>query len=1020
MKKRIQLLCHFLGIVVCLSSIGTGMAAAADWPTYRGDPSRRSYTAETLPAQLALCWVYHSRHAPIPAWSGRDTRMPFDRAHHAVIADGKLFFGSSADHKVYALDAATGNPQWTFFTGGPVRLPPAISKGRVFVASDDGYLYCLAAEDGRLVWKFRGGPNGSKVIGNDCIISRWPTRGGPVIQDDVVYFAAGIWPSENIYLYALNTGTGEVLWCNDDSGSIYMGQPHNGAEANSGISAQGNLVIAQDRLLVPTGRAVPAVFQRSDGKFLYFHLQKNTKFGGSEIMAVGDIFFNSGVSFVTADGRLGERKTTPVNLIAATPDGLIRWESGNIRAAIWNEDPPENEKDSAAQSKKLKEIWSSRVPFGGTSLLVAGQTIVSAGSSLDRFGVSTLDTDSKHSIWSGEVDGVPWGLAMSDQRLFVSTEKGTIYCFSADAPEKPNVVQSGIDSDPPAASEVYKNAAAEILEQTGVTEGYCLDLGAGDGDLAELLARQGKLHIDAVESDPAKVDSMRRRLDRSGFYGVRITVHEGDPSGTDFPFHYANLIISGRSATESLSAKVLKEANRCLRPYGGIACLGQPGSMKKIVRGPLAGAGMWTHQYCDAANTNCSTDSVVSGPLGMHWFTDLDFQMPSRHGRGRAPLFLDGRLFIQGLDAVLCVDAYNGRRLWKYPLPNVQKGYDGEHLMGVSGTGSNFCVTPEAVFIHHGAKCLKIDPAAGTLLSEFDAPQQPNGQPGTWGVIFNTGGTLFGTLADTQHLVTYRYLEGDMSSQYTESILLFAMDPETGKLKWQFEPENSIRNNAIAIGGGRVYLIDRPAAKGDRHREKRVGVPDAGDLHPPGKLIALDAANGRVLWTVKDDIYGTLLVLSEKYNILLMGYQDWRFKLASEIGGRMTAFNTLRGQRRWDIQGKFMTRPIVNDKTIYIQPGAWDLLTGQKKDFKFERSYGCGIPAGSKHLLVYRSATLGYTDLRTNRETENYGGIRPGCWINTLPVGGLVLMPDATDRCTCSYLIKASIALLPYGNYSPD
>jgi hypothetical protein len=70
--------------------------------------------------------------------------------------------------------------------------------------------------------------------------------------------------------------------------------------------------------------------------------------------------------------------------------------------------------------------------------------------------------------------------------------------------------------------------------------------------------------------------------------------------------------------------------------------------------------------------------------------------------------------------------------------------------------------------------------------------------------------------------------------------------------------------------------------------------------------------------------------------------------------------------------------------------------------------------------MVFRSATLGYLDLSGDYGTENYGGIRPGCWINVLPAGGLVLMPDATDRCTCSYLIKASIALQPYGTRSSE
>jgi hypothetical protein len=56
---------------------------------------------------------------------------------------------------------------------------------------------------------------------------------------------------------------------------------------------------------------------------------------------------------------------------------------------------------------------------------------------------------------------------------------------------------------------------------------------------------------------------------------------------------------------------------------------------------------------------------------------------------------------------------------------------------------------------------------------------------------------------------------------------------------------------------------------------------------------------------------------------------------------------------------------------------------------------------------------LGYIDLSGEGGTENYGGIRPGCWINAVPAGGILLVPDASSRCMCSYLIKSSIALAP-------
>ena len=66
-----------------------------------------------------------------------------------------------------------------------------------------------------------------------------------MVMGDTVYFAAGIWPSDGIYLYALDAATGQVRWQNDDSGSIYMPQPHGGANAESGVAAQGYLAATE-------------------------------------------------------------------------------------------------------------------------------------------------------------------------------------------------------------------------------------------------------------------------------------------------------------------------------------------------------------------------------------------------------------------------------------------------------------------------------------------------------------------------------------------------------------------------------------------------------------------------------------------------------------------------------------------------------------------------------------------------------------------------------------------------------
>lgn len=994
-----QTLCRTM-IAALLSILVVHPGRADDWPTFGGNPARTGYTKEQLPAQLARQWVWKASGKPAPAWPV-SSRMPFDRAFHPVVAGGAVYFGSSADGKVYALDAASGKQRWTYCTDAPVRFAPAVWKDSVFVVSDDGHLYCLTAKDGKLLWKKRGGPDGRMILGNDRMVSRWPARGGPAVVDGVVYFAAGIWPSEGIYLHALDADTGKVVWTNDSSGSIYMGQPHGGAFADSGVSAQGYLVAAGERLLVPTGRAVPAVFERATGKFRYFHLQENGHKGGSSTLATGDWFVNAGVSFNAATGKALD----PVGKgeVAVMPDGLVCSTAKDLAAYRWADKTKTDRKGQVTRYKGLEKSWTMPNVPSGAAVIVAGKSVLCGGDKR----VTVVDSEAKKVVQTLEVDGTAFGLAFSEGRLFAGTDQGSVWCFAAGDTGVFNIYQRHrprplVEENGPRAA-----AAEEILRKSGVTEGYCVDLGCGDGELACELATRSKLHIYAIDSDSEKVAVARRKLTEMGLYGRRVTVHHGDPAATSYPRYFADLVVSGRAITDGTSPALDKETARLQRPFGGVACVGKAGAIQKTVRGPLAGAGSWTHQYADPANTCCSPDSLVKGPLGMLWFRDSDFEMPQRHGRGPAPLFLNGRLFVEGLNGIRAVDAYNGRPLWDYSLPGVLKPYDGEHLVGTAVTHSNFCVTDDALYVRTGSRCLRLDVATGKKLAEFQAPLTQDGKPAPWGFLACENGLLFGSLADTKHVVKHAYGKADMSQQFSESVAFFALDAKTGERKWMYNIRHSLRHNAIAIGGGRVYLIDRPVAEKDRTDG------DKKAEHARGELLALDSATGKVLWRKTEDIYGTLLALGTAHDVLLMGYQPTRFKQLSEIGGALTGFRASDGKRLWEQKANYITRPVLNDRTVYAQGGAWDIVTGEVRPFAFKRSYGCGQLAGCTNLMVFRSATLAYYDVARQKGSIDYGGIRPGCWINAIPAGGLVLVPDASSGCQCSYLNQAWIALQP-------
>jgi len=273
--------------LVSIACLAHGDEVRADWPMQRGNAGRTSYTSEPLPENLSLAWKRVDRHGPRRAWPSR-LRLQFDHTFYPVAAGDSIYFGSSADDRVVAIDADSGKTRWVRFTDGPVRFAPVIWRDRLFVASDDGVLYCMTASDGEVLWRVRGGPRDERLLGNDRVISRWPARGGPVLLDDVLYFAAGIWPSEGIYVHAIDPRTGETIWRNGSAGSLEMPKPRGGV-SKSGPAAHGYLAAEGATLIVPTGRGAPAAFDRDTGRLRYFRHAEHKANGGSFLSIVDEM-----------------------------------------------------------------------------------------------------------------------------------------------------------------------------------------------------------------------------------------------------------------------------------------------------------------------------------------------------------------------------------------------------------------------------------------------------------------------------------------------------------------------------------------------------------------------------------------------------------------------------------------------------------------------------------------------------------------------------------------------------------
>nr|MCU0980024.1 PQQ-binding-like beta-propeller repeat protein [Pirellulaceae bacterium] len=144
-----------------------------DWPTYRHDEMRTGATKAQLPDELALLWRVKI---------GARLTPPIAVGDSVIAVGDSVFVASTEDHHVLCLDARHGAKRWEFAAGGRVDSPPTYHQGTLLFGCADGWVYCLNAADGGLVWRFRAAP-GERLIGADGQLeSAWPVHGSVLVQ----------------------------------------------------------------------------------------------------------------------------------------------------------------------------------------------------------------------------------------------------------------------------------------------------------------------------------------------------------------------------------------------------------------------------------------------------------------------------------------------------------------------------------------------------------------------------------------------------------------------------------------------------------------------------------------------------------------------------------------------------------------------------------------------------------------------------------------------------------------------
>ena len=256
------------------------------------------------------------------------------------------------------------------------------------------------------------------------------------------------------------------------------------------------------------------------------------------------------------------------------------------------------------------------------------------------------------------------------------------------------------------------------------------------------------------------------------------------------------------------------------------------------------------------------------------------------------------------------------------------------------------------------------------------------------------------------------------------SDFLLGMDRRTGGVLWTHK-SGLIVNTTLAVGDGTLYFVEShsPKALADqRGRMPLKAMFDGGEQF----LVGVDIVTGDRKIKKNIDVSGFQELVYLNYAdgmLVLSGSKAVGNTLHYTVVGIDASTGDVRWRKTHDSglvsdggHGEQNRHPTLVGEVVYAWPYAYDLKTGvQDEEWKFSRrGHGCGGISASATCLFWRGNNPWMYDLGPGGGPSRVNFVtRPGCWINIIPAGGLVLIPEASSGCTCAYPMQTSIAYAP-------
>ncbi|MCD6287585.1 MAG: class I SAM-dependent methyltransferase, partial [Candidatus Hydrogenedentes bacterium] len=216
--------------------------------------------------------------------------------------------------------------------------------------------------------------------------------------------------------------------------------------------------------------------------------------------------------------------------------------------------------------------------------------------------------------------------------------------------------------------------ADDLVARSGVTGGFVVHLGCGDGKLTAALHLNDRFTVQGLDADSTAVARARAYIQSQGLYGP-VSIEQFDGCRLPYADNLINLMVvedAGKVSTD--------EILRTLVPNGVALVKNKVTGWRKIVKPQSATTDEWSHFLHDAGNNAVANATGVGPPRRLQWVAPPLWLRSHETPSGvQAEVSSSGRLFYildEGLIgivdqrlpdrwAIVCRDAYNGKLLWK-------------------------------------------------------------------------------------------------------------------------------------------------------------------------------------------------------------------------------------------------------------------------------------------------------------------------------------------------------------------